>query len=125
MQIILRIILIYNLSNISSPFYLSEILSTNAVKDLTVTGKYLYSALGSDGVAIYDLSNPADPQFLDSFNTNTMANRIAIFDGKVAVADWDDVDVLEVENQIHAECYPKEQVLGEHYQKGQETQEVC
>jgi len=32
---------------------------------------------------------------LDSFNTNTMANRIAAFDGKVAIADWDDVDVLE------------------------------
>ena len=88
-------ILIYNVTNLSYPIYLSEISSTNAVKDLIVSANYLYSSLGSDGVAIYDLSNPADPQLLDSFNTNTMANRIAAFDGKVAVADWDDVDVLE------------------------------
>ena len=88
-------ILIYNVSNIASPFYLSEISTTNAVKDLIVSGNHLYSALGSDGVAIYDLSIPVDPQLLDSFNTNTMANRIAAFDGKVAVADWDDVDVID------------------------------
>jgi hypothetical protein len=46
-------------------------------------------------VDIFNLNNPQSPQLLDNYNTNTMANRISTFDGKVAVSDWDDVDVLQ------------------------------
>ena len=55
----------------------------------------MYVALGSDGVDIYDLSNLENPIFLDNYNTNTLAHRISPFENKLAVSDWDDVDVLE------------------------------
>ena len=88
-------ILIVGISDVNNPTHIGSINTDNAIKDLLISNGFLYAALGSDGLTIYDLSNPADPQLLDSFNTNTMANRITAFNGKVAVADWDDVEVLE------------------------------
>ena len=36
-----------------------------------------------------------NPEYLDNYNTTTLANRIASFDNKLAVADWDDIEILE------------------------------
>ena len=55
----------------------------------------MYVAIGSDGVDIYDISDPANPIFLDNYNTNTLAHRISPFENKLAVSDWDDVDILQ------------------------------
>ena len=88
-------ILIVNVNDIHSPSLISELQTTNAVKDLVVNNNYLYAALGSGGVAIYDLVDPQNPQLLDNYNTTTMAHRIAISGDKLAVADWDDVEILE------------------------------
>ena len=88
-------ILIVNVNDIYSPSLISEFQTTNAVKDLVVNNNYLYAALGSGGVAIYDLVDPQNPQFLDNYNTTTMAHRIAISGDKLAVADWDDVEILK------------------------------
>jgi len=86
---------IYDVSNSATPSFLSIVETTNAVKDIVLTELFMYVAIGSDGVNIYDLSNPELPVFLDSFDTNTMANRLSAFEDKLAVSDWDDVDILE------------------------------
>ncbi|MBT6870668.1 MAG: hypothetical protein HOA66_04340 [Candidatus Marinimicrobia bacterium] len=86
---------IYDVSNTENPTYLNMVETSNAVKDIAIIDSYMYVAIGSDGVNIYDLSNSELPIFLDNFDTNTMANRISPFDGKLAVSDWDNVDVLE------------------------------
>ena len=86
---------IYDISNSSSPVFINQIETSNAVKDIALTQSFMYVALGSDGVNIYDFSNPEFPMFLDNFNTNTLANRISPFENKLAVSDWDDVDILE------------------------------
>ena len=88
-------ILVVNINNLSLPVQVGELQMTNAVKGLVVENGFLYAALGSDGVDIYNLNDPENPQYLDNYNTTTLANRIAPFDGKLAVADWDDVEVLE------------------------------
>ncbi len=39
----------------------------------------------------------ATPQIVATYNTSAMANRLEVFDGnKIAVSDWDDVEVLEL-----------------------------
>ena len=86
---------IYDISNSSNPIFINQIETSNAVKDIALTNSFMYVALGSDGVDIYDFSNPENPVFLDNYNTNTLANRISPFDNKLAVSDWDDVDILE------------------------------
>lgn len=88
-------ILVVNINNLSLPVQVGELQMTNAVKGLVVENGFLYAALGSDGVDIYNLNDPENPQYLDNYNTTTLANRIAPFDGKLAVADWDDVEILE------------------------------
>jgi len=88
-------ILILDISNVNNPTQTESIETGNAVKDLAIANGFLYAALGSDGVNIYDIKSLQSPQFLDNFNTNTLANRIAPFDNKLAVSDWDDVEVLE------------------------------
>lgn len=86
-------ILIFNIMNLNSP--INEVLMPNAVKDLVIDNGFLYVALGSNGVDIYNLSDPENPQYLDNYNTTTLAIRIASFSGKLAVADWDDIEILE------------------------------
>ena len=85
---------ILDISNLSSPIAIGTIETSNAVKDLAIQDNLLYIAIGSDGVNVYDITTPQDPQYLDNFNTGTMANRIATFDDKLAVSDWEDIDVL-------------------------------
>ena len=89
-------ILIYNILNLISPIH--EMFMTNAVKDLLIDNGFLYVALGSNGVDIYNLSDPEDPQYLDNYNTTTLAIRLAAFSTKLAVTDWDDIEILEYSN---------------------------
>jgi len=89
------IVNIYDISNSSDPVFINQIETSNAIKDIALTQSFMYVALGSDGVDIYDLYNLESPIFLDNYNTNTLANRISPFENKLAVSDWDDVDVLE------------------------------
>ncbi|MDC0145605.1 hypothetical protein OAI93_03305 [bacterium] len=86
---------IYDISNNSNPIFINQLETSNAVKDIALTNSFMYVALGSDGVNIYDFSNPENPIFLDNYNTNTLANRISPFEDKLAVSDWDDVDILK------------------------------
>ena len=88
-------ILIYDISDIEAPNIVGSITETNAIKDVIIDNNNLYVAIGSDGVSVYDLSSINGPQLLDNFNTGTMANRLSIFDNKVAVSDWEDIDILE------------------------------
>lgn len=89
------IVKIYDISNSSDPVFINQVETSNAIKDIALSESFMYVALGSDGVDIYDLTNPESPIFLDNYNTNTLANRISPFENKLAVSDWDDVDVLE------------------------------
>ena len=86
---------IYDISDNSNPIYINQVETSNAVKDIALTESFMYVALGSDGVDIYDLSDPENPLFLDNYDTNTLANRISPFENKLAVSDWDDVDILQ------------------------------
>ena len=79
---------IYDVSNPVNVSYVNMVETSNAVKDIALIDEFMYVAIGSDGVNIYGLSNPESPNFLGNFNTNTMANRISPFDGKLAVSDW-------------------------------------
>ena len=86
---------ILDVSNIQNPIEVYDWSTGSAVKDLSIDNGVLYTALGSEGVSVYDLSNPELPFFLANHNTTGLANRVQIFDGKCAVSDWDDVEILE------------------------------
>jgi len=89
---------IYDINDSSNPIFINQVETSNAIKDIALAQSFMYVALGSDGVSIYDNSNPEEPLLLDNYNTNTLANRISPFENKLAVSDWDDIDVLEWDN---------------------------
>ena len=66
-----------------------------ATKDIQLDGDLLYVAMGSAGVGVYDISDLNDLVLLDIYDTSGLANRISLFNGKVAVSDWLDVKILE------------------------------
>jgi len=74
----------------------SSFLTQGSVKDLEVQDGLLFIAEGSHGISVYDISNINEPVLLDQFDTQGLANKIAVFDSnKIAVSDWLDVKVLE------------------------------
>ncbi len=86
---------VLDVSTIQNPMEISFWNTGSAVKDLAIAEGLLYAALGSDGVSVYDLTNAESPVFLSNYNTSALANRVQPFNGKCAVSDWDDVEILE------------------------------
>ena len=80
--------------------YLDSIEMGNAIKDIAINNNVLYIAIGSDGVAAYNIEEELNITLIDVYNTSAMANRLSTFDyefgHKIAVSDWDDVEVLEI-----------------------------
>ena len=76
---------------------ISSIELSNSIKDIKSNLNYLYIALGSTGVAAFDLDD--NLTMLDNYNTSALANRLDILEGgEIAISDWDDVEVLELTN---------------------------
>ncbi len=76
---------------------------SNSIKDIESGhyNNYIFVALGSDGVVLIEYL-PDSNQYvtLDLYNTSALANKIdffndTIFTQRLAVSDWDDVEILE------------------------------
>ncbi len=86
----------YSLDDFS---YILTLDMPNSIKDIVGDGYgTLYVALGTDGVIALNLGTAFTPSVIDIYNTTALANRLAILDGKIAVSDWDDVEILELTN---------------------------
>ena len=91
-------LILYSLNEINNQVdYMLTLDMPNSIKDI-VGDNYgtLYVALGTDGVMALNLGTDFTPSVIDTHNTTSLANRLDILDGKVAVSDWDDVEVLEI-----------------------------
>ena len=90
-------LLTINISNPSNPQIIDSFEMSNAIKDIQYQwidddNDLLYVALGTDGVGIF---NPENLSELSIYNTSGLANRLDVVGNKIAVSDWDDVEVLE------------------------------
>ena len=94
-----------NNSHIFSPIDYIDL--GDAVKDIAYDNGLVYFAKGTGGVDVYLTEGTLDtggstlncsmhmPCYLDNYNTSVLANRIEVFNDKLAVADWDDIEILE------------------------------
>ena len=91
-------LLIVDVSNPENPQLSASIQMSNAIKDIqwNQSDNLLYIALGADGVVAFD---PQTLSVLSLINTSCLANRLALFDNKIAVSDWDDIEILEWNGQ--------------------------
>ena len=91
-------LILYSLNETNNQVdYMLTLDMPNSIKDI-VGDNYgtLYVALGTDGVMALNLGNDFTPSVIDTYNTTSLANRLDMLDGKVAVSDWDDVEILEI-----------------------------
>jgi hypothetical protein len=61
--------------------------ATRIASDVKVVGNYAYVTLGEAGLAVIDVSIPAAPLHVGSYNTSKDANRVAVSGGYAYVAD--------------------------------------
>ena len=89
-------LLIYDINDLS---FINSMELSNAIKDFAIYENNLYVALGTDGVAAINIEDHLNLELINIYNTSAMANRIEVFnDGRIAVSDWDDVEVLQYNN---------------------------
>ncbi len=60
-----------------------------AADDIQIAGRIAYVARGPDGVTVYDLSQPANPRQLASYDTSGTALRLWLDGTRIFVADGD------------------------------------
>jgi hypothetical protein len=80
--------------------------SRDYVEDVEVVGTLAYVACGYAGLHILDVSNPAQPAFLGSYDTGGSASFVAVAGSVAYVADRDDDDdvglaIIDVSNPVH------------------------
>ena len=76
---------------------------SNSIKDIETGhyGNYIFVALGSDGIVLIDYNESNNTyDILGEYDTSALANKIDFFDDalfaqRIAVSDWDDVEILE------------------------------
>jgi len=86
---------------------IDNIFLESAVKDIAYNNGFVYFAKGTGGVDIFQTEGTYQvedntlncsmhvPCFLDNYNTSVLANRLSVFNDKLAVSDWDDIEILE------------------------------
>ena len=87
-------LLTVDLSNPSNPVITNSFEMSNAIKDIQLDQdrELLYIALGTDGVSVF---NPETLSISANYNTTCLANRLSVSENKIAVSDWDDVEILD------------------------------
>ncbi|MCA9753298.1 MAG: T9SS type A sorting domain-containing protein, partial [Gemmatimonadetes bacterium] len=83
----------------SNPPVVAEEAFDDLVLDCVISGTRAYLAEGMDGLAIYDVTDPASPTWLGSEDTPGNASGVVLLGGCAYVADsWAGVQVIDVSN---------------------------
>ncbi len=81
------------------PELVGSYLTSGTAKDISSVDNYLFVAVGAAGVDMIDISNPQIPILVDNYNTTGYASRVSANHDRIAVSDWDDVEVLSFDEQ--------------------------
>lgn len=90
---------IYSIANRNDPQRLASLQTSGTAKDVALVGDFLFVAVGAAGVDMIDVSDPWTPIIVDNFNTSGYASRVSASGNRVAVSDWDDIEVLAYDTQ--------------------------
>ena len=85
---------VVDISDPYNPSVSGQVKTAGSAKDVRVRNGFAFLALGDAGVAMISVADPANPSLIDLYNTSGLAAHIGVNDSVVAVADWDDVEML-------------------------------
>jgi len=87
---------VVDLSDAYAPAILSTLPTSGSAKDVDVEGGLAAVACGSAGIDIFDVSDPLNVVQLGHGNSSGLAVTLDMDGTSVFVADWDDVEVLDL-----------------------------
>ena len=85
---------IVDISNPIDPTVAGRYQTEGSAKDIRVRNGYAFLVLGDAGVVMIDVSDPTSPSLVAEYNTSGLAAHMGVNDSLVAVADWDDIEIL-------------------------------
>jgi len=85
---------IVDISDPFNPAVAGRFQTEGSAKDIRVRNGYAFLTLGDAGVVMIDISDPTSPSLVAEYNTSGLAAHIGVNDSLVAVADWDDIEIL-------------------------------
>ncbi|MBT3228113.1 MAG: hypothetical protein HOD43_10705 [Candidatus Marinimicrobia bacterium] len=90
---------IVSVRDLLNPELLGSLATSGTAKDVALVGHYLFVAVGAAGVDMIDISDLQNPLFVNNYNTSGYASRVSANASRIAVSDWDDVEILTYDDQ--------------------------
>lgn len=91
-----RLIELFDISNPFVPLNIGLIDTVCDPREVVKVGDYAYIADGGCGLRIIDLSDPAFPSVVDTFDTTDFSTGVAVHEGHVYVADGLGLQVIDI-----------------------------
>ena len=88
----LRILSAFNPAN---PVEIVHNTDIETVNDVFIYGQYLLVGAAEEGVWVYDISNPAAPEFIETFETPGHVLAVKAAEGRIYVSDMYSMTILE------------------------------
>ena len=82
------VVLVLDMTDLSTPTKVSEVVTPGVVRGLTVSGSLALVADGSAGLRVIDISDPASPTETGFLDTPGLARGVAVSGSLALVADW-------------------------------------
>ena len=82
------VVLVLDMTDLSTPTKVSEVVTPGVVRGLTVSGSLALVADGSAGLRVIDISDPASPTETGFLDTPGLALGVAVSGSLALVADW-------------------------------------
>lgn len=89
---------VVDISNPQNPQLSSRLALAGGAKDIRVQDDFAFVAMGDAGIAMIDVADPAAPLLKAEYNTTGHAAHLGVSNDLVAVADWDDVEILRYDD---------------------------
>ncbi len=93
---------ILDVSDPANPYQVGRVLTPETIRNVSVSGRYTFAAVGSSGLFIADISNPEDPVEVAIFDTSGYCRDVVVSGGLAFLADGGEgLRVLDVSDPYH------------------------
>ncbi|AGB48832.1 hypothetical protein Metho_0567 [Methanomethylovorans hollandica DSM 15978] len=89
-------LVIIDTSDVTAISELGRVTSMSEIYGIDISGNYAYIANGDAGITVIDISNPASPTILGSYDTDGFARDIAISGNYAYVADVSSLLIVDI-----------------------------
>jgi hypothetical protein len=87
---------VVDIGDSNSPQHLYSLPTSGSAVDVDLDGNLALVACGSAGVEIFDIGDPLNAFWVGNYNSSGLAITLDATGGKVFVADWDDIEVIDL-----------------------------